>query len=108
MRFLQARRIGRSLAVGLVLLAVLAILAVLVGTLIPMLIEQGRSLSEAAPRLLERLRESETIASLDRRMDLIGRAQRELSSQVGSGARPLVRAVGACCTRPARRWRSRS
>ena len=94
-RFLQARRLPRAAAVAITMGALLAVLGLLAATLIPMLIEQGRSLLEAAPRLLERLRASETIAALDRRLDLIGPAQRELTGRLGSAAVPVVHAVGS-------------
>jgi putative heme transporter len=94
-RFLQARRLSRAVAVAITMAALLAVVGLLAATLIPMLIEQGRSLVEAAPRLLERLRASETIAALDQRLDLIGPAQRELSGRLGSAAGPVVHAVGS-------------
>ena len=94
-RILQARRLSRPVAVAITMGALLAVLGLLAATLIPMLIEQGRSLVEAAPRLLERLRTSETIAALDRRLDLIGPAQRELSSRMGSAAGPVFHVVGS-------------
>jgi predicted PurR-regulated permease PerM len=93
-RFLQARRLSRPVAVAITMGVLLAMIALLAATLIPMLIEQGRSLLESAPRLLERLRASETIAALDRRLHVIASLQRELSGRVGSAAGPVVHVVG--------------
>jgi putative heme transporter len=93
-RFLQARRLSRPLSVAITMGGLLAVIALLAATLIPMLMEQGRSLFESAPRLLERLRLSETIAALDRRLHVIAPLQRELSGRVGSAAGPVVHVVG--------------
>ena len=94
-RFLEKYRLRRSLAVAVVTLAALGLIALLVGTLVPMLIEQGRSLAESAPRLLERLRGSSLVASLDSRLDIIERAQREVGGRLGAATGPLVRVVGS-------------
>jgi predicted PurR-regulated permease PerM len=93
-RFLQARRLSRSLSVAITMGGLLAMIGLLAATLIPMLIEQGRSLVESTPRLLERLRASETIAALDSRLHVIGPLQRELSGRVGSAAGPVFHVVG--------------
>jgi putative heme transporter len=94
-RFLQARRLPRSASVMLVLLVAIGLVALLLLTLVPMVVEQGRSLAEAAPGLLERLRESSLVATVDGRLGLIERAQRELAGHVGGAAGPLVRVVGS-------------
>jgi predicted PurR-regulated permease PerM len=93
-RFLQARRLSRPVAVAITMGGLLAMIALLAATLIPMLFEQGRSLVESAPRLLERLRASETIAALDSRLHVIASLQRGLSGRVGSAAGPVVHVVG--------------
>jgi putative heme transporter len=93
-RFLEARRLPRSASVIIVLLALVGLIALLLSTLVPMVIEQGRSLAQAAPGLLERLRESSLVAAIDSRLGVIDRAQRELSGHVGGAAAPLVRVLG--------------
>ena len=94
-RFLESRRVPRTAAVALVATAALGLIALLVGTLVPMLIEQGRALAESAPRLLARLRDSSVVAALDARLDLIERAQREVGARLGSATGPALRVVGS-------------
>jgi predicted PurR-regulated permease PerM len=93
-RFLEARRLPRVLAVALVVASGVGLLAVLVGTLVPMLIEQGRSFGQALPDLLERLRGSGAVAAADQRLGFIARIRQELASRAGEAAGPVFRLVG--------------
>jgi predicted PurR-regulated permease PerM len=93
-RFLEARRLPRSVSVLAVMAGLLGVVALLVVTLVPMLIEQGRALVAAGPDLLERLRASQLVGTLDGRFGLIARAKRELASDLGGAAGPVVRVLG--------------
>jgi predicted PurR-regulated permease PerM len=93
-RLLQ-RRLPRAAAVLIVVLSIGGLVALLLGTLVPLLIEQGKSLLEAAPGWLERLRNTRLVAELDSRVGLVARAQQELAGEVGNAAGPLFRVLGS-------------
>ena len=85
-RVLQKRGVPRTFAVLGVVLSLVGLFAVMLATLVPMVIEQGRSLIAAAPDLLAGLRGSRTVAALDARLGLIARAQRELAGVTSGSA----------------------
>ena len=87
--WLVRRGIKRGLAVLAVMLTGLSLLGLLVATVVPVLIDQGRNLVASAPQLLERLRASALIQWADARFDLIDRAKQELSGQAAGAAAPL-------------------
>jgi predicted PurR-regulated permease PerM len=93
-RFLARHGIPRTAAVVLVALALVSLLALLVGTLVPMLVEQGRALADEIPGLLQRLQRSGLAAWMEERLDLIGRARGELAERAGEAARPFFALVG--------------
>jgi predicted PurR-regulated permease PerM len=87
--WLVRRGINRVLAVLAVMLTGLSLLSLLVATVVPVLIDQGRNLVASAPHLLERLRASAVVQWADARFDLIDRANQELSGQAAGAAAPL-------------------
>ena len=86
---LSRRGLRRGLAVLAVMLTGLSFVGLLLATLVPVLIEQGRNLIAAAPGLLERLRESSLIQWADARFQLIDQAKHQLSGQAAGAAAPL-------------------
>jgi predicted PurR-regulated permease PerM len=87
--WLVRRGIKRGLAVLAVMLTGLSLLGLLVATVVPVLIDQGRNLITSAPQLLERLRASALVQWADARFDVIDRAKQELSGQAAGAAAPL-------------------
>lgn len=83
--WLQRHRVRRGLAVTLVVLLALGLLALLGARLVPLLVEQGRSLVSAVPDYLERLRQSQTFQSLDDRFDVVERSQAFASRMLDRG-----------------------
>lgn len=94
-RFLERRRFPRGLAIAAVTLSALSVVALCLGTLVPMIVEQGRALVAATPELLDRWRENRTFTWLDDSFDVVGRAKREMGQRLGSAAGPLFQIVGS-------------
>jgi predicted PurR-regulated permease PerM len=86
---LSRRGLKRGLAVLIVVMIWLVLLGLLVVTLAPVLVEQGRNLATSAPQLLERLRKSEFIRWADTNFAVIDRAKRALSLNAAGAAAPL-------------------
>jgi putative heme transporter len=97
-KWLALRGVPRGVAVGGVLLAATGILALLVGTMVPVLVEQGRGLVKAGPDMLERLRESRLVEWVDSHAGWLESAKRELGVRAGGAARPIFRFVGGLFT----------
>ena len=91
--WLGARGLPRGLGVLAVALAALGMLGLLFATLVPVLVDQGRSFIASAPELLERLRESALIQWADARFDLIDQAKQVVSGQAVGAAAPLLALV---------------
>jgi len=94
-RFLEGRHFRRGLAVLATLLATAGVLAVMLGTLVPMFVEQGTALVASAPELLDRLRSSEAVRWADSRYGIVRRVQEELTARAGAAAGPLFKVVGS-------------
>jgi predicted PurR-regulated permease PerM len=94
-RFLERRGLPRGFGVFMVVVTAVGGVTLLVATLVPMLIEQGRNLAVAIPEHLQRLRGSVVFAWLDQRLDLIERAQRELGDRASQAAGPVVAILGS-------------
>lgn len=73
--FLQRLRLRRWAAVSLVCLFALVLTGLLVVSFAPVLVEQGRNLIEAAPDMLEKLRNNSLALRVDREFGLIDRAE---------------------------------
>jgi predicted PurR-regulated permease PerM len=80
-------------AVLTVLVGVTGFLGLLIATVVPALLEQGRSLLVSAPDLLEKLRASDPISWADQQFGVIGRAKRELAENAGAATGLLFRVV---------------
>jgi predicted PurR-regulated permease PerM len=90
---LEKRGMRRGLAVLGVSLLGLGLLSALVMTLVPMLIDQGRALAQAAPDLVARLRHHPWVERMDERYDLISRAAQELRGHISMAPGPLLGVV---------------
>ncbi len=84
----------RGLAVLSVFALGAAFITLLVATIVPVLLEQGRNLVRAAPDMLETLREHSAFQWADAKFDLIDGAKRELTENAGDAAGPLFKIVG--------------
>jgi predicted PurR-regulated permease PerM len=94
-RFIEAHRVPRTAAVLIVIATALGLVALLLATLVPMLIDQGRGFVHAFPALVEKLRETRLGHWADQRIDVLGRLQQELSTRAGEAAGPVVAIVGS-------------
>lgn len=90
-RRLQARGLSRGRGVAVVMLAAFATLSLVVAVFVPPLVEQGNRLIDAAPRIVDDVRDSALYTRLDQRFDIVDRASREaerlpgiVSSELGS------------------------
>ncbi len=84
-RGLERLGLRRGLGVTAVFLAALGLVAVLVMTLVPMLVEQGRALVQAAPGYLDNLQQRPWVQKLDERYDVIDRISTALRQRVTPG-----------------------
>ncbi|WP_395852655.1 AI-2E family transporter [Cystobacter fuscus] len=90
---LEKRGMRRGVAVMGVGLLGLGLLAALVVTLVPMLIDQGRGLAQAAPDFIARLRHHPWVERMDERYDLISQASEELRRHISMAPGPLLGVV---------------
>jgi putative heme transporter len=90
---LEKRGMRRGLAVMGVGLLGVGLLVALVVTLVPMLLDQGRALAQAAPDFIERLRHHPWVERMDERYDLISQASAELRSHISMAPGPLLGVV---------------
>jgi predicted PurR-regulated permease PerM len=90
---LEARGMSRGVAVMGVGLLGLGLLTALVMTLVPMLLEQGRGLAQAAPGFLDRLRHHAWVERMDERYDLISQASEELRRHISMAPGPVLGVV---------------
>ncbi len=89
-RWLTSKGLRRGLAVLAVFLVLGGLVALLVASLVPMLVEQGKALVEAAPDLLERIEESRAVKWADKRFDVFDRVQSELRENAAQAAAPAL------------------
>jgi predicted PurR-regulated permease PerM len=87
--WLTRRGVKRGLAVLAVVLTGVALLGLVVATLVPVLVEQGRNLIASAPHLLERLRGSDFFQWVDARFDVIDRAKQAVTGNAAVAAAPM-------------------
>jgi predicted PurR-regulated permease PerM len=90
-RRLERWGLRRGLGVTAVFLTALGLVAVLVMTLVPMLVEQGRALFVAAPGYIDGLQHRPWVEKLDEKYDVINRISTELRQQVTPG--PVIGVV---------------
>ena len=81
-RWLEARGLRRGLGVLGVMLLGFGLLAALVMTLVPMLVEQGQALVQAAPGFVDRVQHMGWVEKLDKRYDVIDQAAYQLRQHV--------------------------
>ncbi|MBN1210599.1 MAG: AI-2E family transporter [Myxococcaceae bacterium] len=91
--WLEHKGLRRGLAVALVFLVGLGLLAALVTTFVPMMVEQGRALVEATPGFIERLQHQRWVERLDERFDVMDRITAELRQQLPGVAMPVLGVV---------------
>jgi predicted PurR-regulated permease PerM len=89
-RWLQARGLGRGWAVLVVMVALCGVLALMVRTLIPMLVDQAHLLGRTAPGLAERLSQWEWLREMDARYGLQATLVRTLQGLPGMLAGSVV------------------
>ncbi len=87
---LRARRVPRPLAVLLVCLAALGVLATLLGTVVPLLIQQVRDLVERAPTILARFKDAPLIRWAEQSFGLVGQMDAALHEELSSVAAPAI------------------
>ncbi|WP_224242831.1 AI-2E family transporter [Hyalangium gracile] len=89
-RWLTRKGLRRGLAVLAVFLVLGGLVALLVASFVPMLVEQGKALVNAAPDLLERIEESRAMKWADKRFDVMDRIQTELRENAAQAAAPAL------------------
>ncbi len=91
--WMERKGLKRGLAVALVFLAGLGLLAALVTTFVPMMVEQARALVEAVPGFIQRLQHQAWVERLDERYAIIDRINAELRQQLPGAAMPVLGVV---------------
>ena len=93
---LEARRIKRGRAVGIVLLGVLLFFVGFGFAVVPPIVQQTQQLIEQAPGYVQQLQSNERIAALDERFGLLQRAEDAVSdpAKLGTAAAGGVLGVG--------------
>jgi putative heme transporter len=92
-RGLQRLRLKRGWAVLVVLLGLMAVFLLLVGTILPMLVNQVRSLIQAIPEFVEDLRRLRWVQWLDEHLQLMQRLEAEARLRAPGVAGPAVEVV---------------
>ncbi|WP_224244833.1 AI-2E family transporter [Hyalangium gracile] len=91
--WLERHGIRRGLSVALLFLGSLGLLAALLTTFVPMVLEQGRGLVTALPGLIESLRHQGWMEQLDARFGLFDRMAEELRQGLPGAAMPVLGVV---------------
>ena len=93
---LEARRVKRGRAVGIVLLGVLLFFVGFGFAVVPPIVEQTQQLIEQAPEYVQQLQSNERIAALDERFGLLERAEEAVGdpARLGTAAAGGVLGVG--------------
>ena len=93
---LEARRVKRGRAVGIVLLGVLLFFVGFGFAVVPPIVEQTQQLIEQAPGYVQQLQSNERIAALDERFGLLERAEETVGdpARLGTAAAGGVLGVG--------------
>lgn len=90
---LERRGLRRGVAVLGVSLLALGLLTALVMTLVPMLVDQGRALAQAAPDFIDRLRHHPWVERMDERYDLVSQMASELRGAISMAPGPVLGVV---------------
>ena len=93
---LEARRVTRGRAVGIVLLGVLLFFVGFGFAVVPPIVEQTQQLIEQAPEYVQQLQSNQRIADLDQRFGLLDRAEKAVGdpTRLGTAAAGGVLGVG--------------
>jgi len=93
---LEARRVKRGRAVGIVLLGVVLFFVGFGFAVVPPIVEQSQSLVDRAPEYVQQLQDNRRVAELDARFGLLDRAQKTLAdpTRFGTAAAGGVLGVG--------------
>ncbi|ADO68742.1 AI-2E family transporter [Stigmatella aurantiaca] len=91
--WLQRKGLRRGVAVALVFLTGLGLVAALLTTFVPMLVQQGQSLVREAPDYIEQLKHQRWVEQLDARYDLIARVSAETRQRLPGAAMPMLGVV---------------
>ncbi len=91
---LRQRRVPRGVAVALVCVGALGFLAAILGTVVPLLVEQLRALVERAPDLLERLQATAPMRWAEKTFGLSAQLDDAVHEGLASVARPALTVAG--------------
>lgn len=91
--WLERHGIRRGLAVAGLVLSALGLVAAMLTTFVPLVLEQARGLVEATPGYLEALRHQGWLERLDSRFDLFDRMAEELRQRLPGAAVPVLGVV---------------
>ncbi|WP_224362520.1 AI-2E family transporter [Hyalangium versicolor] len=91
--WLERHGIRRGLSVAGLVVASLGLLAALLTTFVPLVVEQARGLVEATPGYIESLRHQGWLERLDARFDLFDRVAEELRQRLPGAAVPVLGVV---------------
>lgn len=91
----RLERLGlrRGLGVALIFVSTLSLVAALLTTFVPRVVDQARALVEAAPGLLESLRHQGWMERWDARYHIFDRLTEEVRQQIPGAARPVLGVV---------------
>jgi predicted PurR-regulated permease PerM len=91
--WLQRHRFRRGWAVFAVITGLSVLVALLLATVVPMLIDQGRELVLRAPELIDRVQQWGPVRWIDQRFQVLDRIQAQFESNAGQVAQPALAAV---------------
>lgn len=94
-RRMERRGIGRGRAVLVVMLGAIAFIALVVAIFIPPLVDQADNLIEAAPEMVQDVRDSSWYERLDREYDIVDRASEQAASLPGRVSNQLGTVLAA-------------
>jgi predicted PurR-regulated permease PerM len=87
---LERRRVPRGWAVVLMLLAGIALVAITIATLVPMVVEQAQALIARAPQMLARLAQTAPVRWADQHFGIFASAEAELHDAVAGITAPAL------------------
>jgi predicted PurR-regulated permease PerM len=91
--WLTRHRVRRGWAVLVVILTLFGVVGVMLATVIPMLVDQGRELVTRAPDLIERLQQSGPVRWIDQRFQVLEKLQEAIRSGTGNVTQPALAAA---------------
>lgn len=92
-RMLERRGVKRGFGIAIVYVALLAFLGLLFTTLVPLMVEQGRNLVNAAPGLVQSLQDQKWFQWADSRFEISVKAQTAIQERAGKMAQPVFGVV---------------